>query len=1150
MYVSANVFFYFFAGRIQQPVARMHLPHLSSTGGLACGSSPFNDDLSPVANSSFHPHCMPGSLHRPYLHSALSDTSWPVVQPVFMPVDTNQIRFQSRCHHHPSPCHMSVCSCCDHLSPYGCSTFAKRSRLEGGRQLIPIETGVPSHVINVRAQNSHVDPKLPLRSPKTRRPPDSPPPLVKISPTIIHKKTPGTHSIPETRKTLHSRGSSVIATRNVESVQRHDSLKDRINSSGAYSIALRDFSSTLRKIGPHSLPKNYSKLSKFDTESVPESKSKTNCKKFKKDEVECEQCHTSAHHENPKDEFVPPHQAEIDYIENHDRCFELKMGPNETIKHFLSTKVGEDTQDFNQTRNEELQQNYRKRSLAKYREQFYVACECSQTYQPYRYDGNLERNQLVQRIPVKTTRRKSVIRHHQTTIPTSSDQKEEPQVNATRKCYCYESSNPEYQEFKERPVVSPTERVICNTEFSNHLECDQKFIFKAVNKIGRCYPISREDSHQKFDDASNKSEALYSRLPESNVPQLRRGRPRTRGIKDKGPIYDGSLTFGTFNNQSRLKVITSGDIPKLNRNREDPYDEVFYEPACADMNNNDTVAADDSRYRSAASENHSNTNTRLLINGHQTRKKFTFLGQTKQEMYAKEPLDGNTNAKIASSREYSNEYGPQRRGSLTHYHEASGDNCQKSPSALNDQTYYVSVSRPGIKRSPSTPCYGSSRFVMSLNDLLKRRTKSAEELYRTKSFPFYSKQRQDNLQFENSPNEAHNSHSKEEIEEVTKANGRWGSKAPEKNRSAENFHCSVDQSDVMEFGKKEPKALHTSGTKEETRLPSTIRLPTTKREQVKCHDFKAKATNSQENKVSIDVGKRCQSPDSSMLPTDCPMSEAVPPSPTEEETNGMNESCGGYAIDHSFLPKIVAVHSIANRDDTPQKSDPKIFSENNKKYWNDLLKKLTFEISNDYEDTQSLKEPIERTPASHHKRNSCSSLLEESKVHDSQYESSPKDGVAFLRNVDSSNLCGVKMNNGSAQRNMDHCHVSSSQNLTLQVPSPLPIVESEAKKTSLPRKKQTVAELSQKILTTRERIKQETIAWKKKLLYSLEAIFIKKLRKLEKETGEKAEISIEEAMTKEESKEKKNGTKEKRQIHGEKEKISEPCYKQTTKKKL
>ena len=124
MYVSANVFFYFFAGRIQQPVARMHLPHLSSTGGLACGSSPFNDDLSPVANSSFHPHCMPGSPHRPYLHSALSDTSWPVVQPVFMPVDTNQIRFQSRCHHHPSPCHMSVCSCCDHLSPYGCSAFA------------------------------------------------------------------------------------------------------------------------------------------------------------------------------------------------------------------------------------------------------------------------------------------------------------------------------------------------------------------------------------------------------------------------------------------------------------------------------------------------------------------------------------------------------------------------------------------------------------------------------------------------------------------------------------------------------------------------------------------------------------------------------------------------------------------------------------------------------------------------------------------------------------------------------------------------------------------------------------------------------------------------------------------------------------------
>ncbi|PFX25250.1 uncharacterized protein LOC111330618 isoform X2 [Stylophora pistillata] len=1117
-----------YARGIPQHVARMHLPNLSSTGGLACGSSPFNDDLLPLTNSSIHSHCIQPRPLRPCFRSALTDTNWPVVQPVFVPVDTSQIRVQTGCHQRPSPCHASVCSCWDHLSPCGCSASAKRPRLEGGRQLIPIETGIPSHVTNARAQNSPGQKELSVKSSQTRRPPDSPPPLVKISPTVIHQKTSEARSMPETRRALHSRSPSVIASRNVKPVQRHVSLKDRNGCPGTHSPVLRDSSSTLCTIGPLSSPTKNSTLSKFNTDSPHGPKSNTTCGKFEDEEIGCMQCHTSVHHENPKDEFLPSHQTKIKYSEIRDLCTESKMRSNETVRHFLFTEAGDDILHFNRARHGELQQNHKKKSLAKYRGRLFVACECAQTYQPHHFDGNLERKhhpsvdhcckQPVERIPMKATWRKSVIRHHQTTNSKSSGQKVEPQVNKTRNCNCDESSNPKNQEFNDHP----------DAEFFKQSKRVQKFATKAGNKIARFYPISRVESHQKFEDASNKSEASYSRFPESNIPQLRRGRPRTRGIKDKTRIYDGSLTFGPTKSQSRQSVIMPGDVPKFNGNVEDPNDEVFYEQSCADMNNNETVALDNSRYRSAVSDNHSTTNTRPFVNGHQMRRKFTVSGHTKLEMHVREPLDVNTDARLTSSRDYSNDHGLLQRGSPTHYHEASRDNCQKSLFVLNDQTPNVSVSRRGQKRSPSTPCYNSSRFVTSLNDLLKRRTKSAEELYPTKSFPFGGKQRQDDLQFENNPNEVQNSHRKEQIKEVTKEKSRWDSKAPEKNRNAENFDCSVDQREIMEFGK--------NGPKQETRQSATFRLSTTKREQAKCHAFKTKATNSQENKISIVVGKKgskCQSP----------MSQAVPPPSAEEEPEGMRDSCGGYAIDHSFLPKIVAVHSIANRDDTPGKDDPKIFSENSKKYWNDLLKKLTSEICNDYEDTQSLKDPIQRNPASSHTIGS-SSLREESKIDDSRFEPSPKDGnVAFLYNVESSSLCGVKMNNGSPPCDMNYCHVSSSQNMTSEVPSPLPIVESEGKKTPLPRKKQTVAELSQKILTTRDRIKQETIAWKKKLLYSLEAIFIKKLRKIEKETGEKAEIPFEETVTKEESKEKKNGSKERRQSNGEREKVAVPRHK-------
>lgn len=70
-------------------------------------------------------------------------------------------------------------------------------------------------------------------------------------------------------------------------------------------------------------------------------------------------------------------------------------------------------------------------------------------------------------------------------------------------------------------------------------------------------------------------------------------------------------------------------------------------------------------------------------------------------------------------------------------------------------------------------------------------------------------------------------------------------------------------------------------------------------------------------------------------------------------------------------------------------------------------------------------------------------------------------------------------------------------------------VESKGKSSKLiVHRRHSVEELSNKVVETRERISKEDIDWKKKLLRRLEFVLIKKLKKAEKETGEKASIDL------------------------------------------
>lgn len=81
------------------------------------------------------------------------------------------------------------------------------------------------------------------------------------------------------------------------------------------------------------------------------------------------------------------------------------------------------------------------------------------------------------------------------------------------------------------------------------------------------------------------------------------------------------------------------------------------------------------------------------------------------------------------------------------------------------------------------------------------------------------------------------------------------------------------------------------------------------------------------------------------------------------------------------------------------------------------------------------------------------------------------------------------------------------------------------------RSENLVARLSKKIIETRQKIENETIDWKKKLLCKLELVLFKRLRKAEVSTGVKATIEL---PTQESQKEKQVKTNHKTSLHDKK----------------
>ena len=220
----------------------------------------------------------------------------------------------------------------------------------------------------------------------------------------------------------------------------------------------------------------------------------------------------------------------------------------------------------------------------------------------------------------------------------------------------------------------------------------------------------------------------------------------------------------------------------------------------------------------------------------------------------------------------------------------------------------------------------------------------------------------------------------------------------------------------------------------------------------------------------------------------------IPPLPSGKDLDKIDSGCGGYAIDHCAMPRIVAVHSIVTNDESLKEQESDLFSLNDKKYWKDLLRKLTSDVD-DSDESKTFKITQANSP-------------EMNKVDD------PKD-IEYQQDNDST----MEQENESKPNELNKVNKwtlwkylsTPSKDLTIEIKCPSTDCDEicDAKKKTQPvRRKLTVRELSDKILYTRERIKKEEIPWKKKLLVSLEATFIKRLRKTEKETGEKADNFI------------------------------------------
>ena len=1136
----------------------MHFPPFSSTVGLACGSSPFNDALPPVNSSPIHPGWMSHNPHYPPFHG---------VQPIFLPVERSNVHFHRPCHQPPSPCHVSVCNFCTHISCCGNSAFPKRPRIEGERLLPTQENGTTTSVFNATLQASQVH-KTPLR---TTRPP---PPLVKTVQNGSHHRASAVHSSgTETPQISPARNISDNDFKHVSSAH-NGYLKDNIKNGDEviefHSNVVRKSSTTPCKVHPQ-----YSSRTCFEPTKRGYSSEVDNTNSEQHNEIE--KYTTSSHDNIHKDTSVSLTHAKEEWADKRSRYRQLNatdtekrsysMRPEEFPEHVSSSKACDQVLDRMTTR-EHVQQERQERCFAKPQEKRFVSRDGNQSGKGH--SGDVKEKQHISvckccnepgRLLDIPKRRPYMPQNDYTPGTGPSDHKEEhPSVIRDSS---FENNGATSETDGNYPALSPTGYHKCSTESPKDSYSNQQLTPPPRDKIAQCYPATKPD-HQECDDSPFKFQDPHFNLPESTVPQLRRGRPRVRGLKDRSLGYGGVLKYCSKSYQS----LPSTSVSPSNRSMQTIDDYVFSASSCIDTNNNSTRVTDQIRYKPSVTNEDSTIRVRNSEHEEQITRQPLVLDEPRKTTTPGAQYDRNTNTIVKSPVQQYKHFSSEKThnvenidrnrdqmGPWTQYQEACRNRCHDSPSVSRDETNYGGKLPQGPKRKRS--CSDDSKFVTSLNELLKRRTDTTERQQRS-NISFDETQKKEAKLFQDKNVHTQSSQCQEEGRGIIIYQSKRNVKSVEENQKPTKTECTESQRmGITRFPHKktEAQSLHRRVAEEDPGRSASHRFSISKREATESGDFKATAISSG-NRASYSMENKANDQATDIIKTQQlrHSSRAVPLPPDADELDVMESGCGGYAIDHSSLPKIVAVHSIVKRDET-RGADQSRLSTSDKKYWNELLKKLNFKMNNFSEGVELQQSKPEITPEVSTTSN-LRSLLVDGQLIDNQKQREPSPEEKKKTSKKESVTQPECLSEGKMDESISHWTMweylsTSSTNVTVHVKNPSACADTE-KKTYLPRKKPTVEELSEKILVTRGRIQKETIPWKKKLLHSLEAIFTKKLRKTEKETGVKASISFEGEKVTEESKEKKSGQKERRNSQGGKEKISAPRQKQkqTIKKKL
>ena len=998
----------------------------------------------------------------------------------------------------------------------------KRTQIDGGKSLTTTESGTATRGQRVTSQTSPTNRTTPFNSLP------SPPPLItKCKIGFDRKKATQPHFEEQVENKLHPRGRS--SKKHSTSSRKSSKVED-----GLTKTILVDSSTTCHEPSKDEI----------------DNKRNTNSHQKKKTSHELNKCDSSSPDNNLDAKSISwndVHKDCVDFLDSYNWC-EHSNTPDEELKPCISRSVGhlghcypqkslKDCRHCMATQDDARQDCQQPLFGIPQRDNAMIRNDSQMARAGHSCDENAPQKDVNQRSQAAPLKQQQPLSN----TPTDYREKEANPCNdktATRN----DNTN--------HPAMSTTEHRKWNTKISRDRQ-HQQFTHMPNNGIHpqlQFYPAPNVKAMlQRFrskscDDTPNshtvKSPASgYKPQPDvsTDKAQMQNEKPREQDLKNQLVEYDGVQTCSSTTRRYQRSKSMFCDRPQNSHSIDNNTSEMPSVSNC--YKQTDKMVC----YQSVPSDN-SKTCLSRLAHERQVRGQTAAMKERRTQQQSdissrsdnSMPPDQDNHLFLSDTTRMPMHRDQNRMGALTHDNNLCRDYCQKSSSTVkHERTTGRTVCQ---SQSSLTPC-NSSLIVSgptSLNELQKRRT---ERHTKSKDPPFDMNEQKDVSRTRNQPNDVQMSQyqelKKESIHDYCKLSDIKRLKGHQK--PSEGM-CGTHRSPGMRgFSDKsshsQEPAEDPNGTNVESNNHSLETLTTNHIEE----DYDS---NIVKNKIS-----NYQEADTLQSQATCSSLRTLPPLPSGTDLDNMDTGCGGYAIDHNALPRIVAVHSIVTQDEAMKEDESSVFSASDKKYWNDLLHKLTVDMQGDSEFQQSKPDKILQVS---HSQPDFIKELQENAVEDDKDVTLKKDSITQQESSKDGNLF-----NNIEKWAMWRYLSSPSKELTIEIKSPtefVEVVETEKKPQSLSRKL-SVTELSEKILFTRERIRNEEIPWKKKLLFSLEATFIKRLRKTEKQTGVKADILINEDKPNDESKERKSGEREKCNKQDRKKKIATKAFKKTRKER-